>query len=303
MQDYAQEMLTFAKVAQVQSFTGAAAALGKSKAFVSNQINRLEEHLGFKLLYRSTRHVSLTDSGKLFLPYCERLQANLSEAQHLLDDRQNDQGGDIRLTIPLSLGRCIIESWLPEFQREFPNIRFCLNLSNTPINLLSGNYDLAIRATNLLSNQDYVAIHLTEFRYALFASDDYLSRYGKPAHPLDISKHRGILHSDVDTDNKWYFRTDASDEPLGIAPLTTMMIDSSEGILHAVKQGLGIGRLPEYVVYDQPVQRLLSAFELPPVAIQLIYPYQGTLPRRLRLFVDYLKQRRNENSLSISSHD
>lgn len=290
MQEVVQEMITFAVVNREGSLTAAAQALGKSKGYVSTHIARLESFMETKLLFRSTRKIALTKAGALLLPHCEALVERLDLAKYTMSESHEQMSGDIRLTIPMSFGQYAIQTWLSEFKQLYPNVMLSVTLSNTPFDLENSDFDLAIRAANDVSNLDYVAVHLTSFHYALYASKQYLIEKGEPKTINELAHHDAVLHSEVDVSNTWQLIT--SEQSVAIEPKASCSFNSAEACLQAAKMGLGVARLPDYLATGTDLIRVLSHYHSSPIAVQLIYPYQGQQPKRVRALIDYLKSKR-----------
>lgn len=290
MQEVVQEMITFAVVNREGSLTAAARSLGKSKGYVSTQIARLETFLGAKLLYRSTRRMALTNTGTLFLPHCEALLERLHQAQQTLQDSHEQMTGEVRLTLPMSFAKHAIHTWLPEFKALYPSLSVNVTLSNTAFDLEDHPFDLAIRAANHVANLDYVSVHLATFCYGLFASKDYLEEHGRPMEISELAVHQGILHSEVDHLDAWQLMD--ANTPVAIRPKVGCLFNSAEACLHAAQAGLGIARLPEYLAQDSDLEAVLSHYRSEPIAVQLVYPYQGQQPKRVRALIEFLKQKR-----------
>lgn len=289
MRELVEEMTTFAVVASNGSFTQTAVELGKSKAYVSTQIARLEKALGTHLLFRSPRKVTLTEAGQILLPHCQRMLSEAELARSALLSLQGGISGTIRVSVPLSLSS-VVSQWLTPFQREHPHIRIHLEAINQTENLKDSMADFAFRATEKVQDQDYVAIFITDFQYKWYASKEYVQQYGHPQSPLELSHHNGLYHSQVDANSSWPFRI--NDQIQFHAANDVLSSNSAETLYTASKNHSGIVRIPSYLVQEGELVCLFSAFETAPTPIHLVYPYQGTLPVRHRYFVDYMKSLR-----------
>jgi DNA-binding transcriptional LysR family regulator len=295
MQEVVQEMITFAVVNREGSLTAAAQALGKSKGYVSTHIARLESFMETKLLFRSTRKIALTKAGALLLPHCEALVERLDLAKHTMSESHEQMSGEIRLTIPMSFGHFAIQTWISEFKQLYPNVMLSVSLSNTPFDLENSDFDLAIRAANDVSNLDYVAVHLASFHYALYASKQFLMEKGEPKSIGELAHYDAVLHSEVDATKTWQLTS--SEQTIVIEPKVSCSFNSAEACMQAAQMGLGVARLPEYLAAETDLIKVLSHYQSSPIAVQLIYPYQGQQPRRVRALIDFLKAKRELGEL------
>lgn len=299
MHEVVQEMITFSLVNREGSLTAAAHALGKSKGYVSIHLARLESFMGTKLLFRSTRKIALTKAGALFLPHCDALVERLEQAKQTMDESHEQMTGEIRLTVPMSFGKRAIQTWLLEFKKLYPNLVINMTLSNTAYDLESHSFDLAIRAANEVSNLDYVTVHLATFCYGLFASKEYLEHKGEPKTLSELAHYEGVLHSEVDSLQTWQLMD--AENPITVSPKASCLFNSAEACVHAVKMGLGIARIPEYLALESGLQGVLSQYRSAPIAVQLVYPYQGQQPKRVRALIDFLKSKRDLGELPLTN--
>ena len=184
----------FVAVAECSQFTAAAERLGVSSSHISRQIVRLEERLQTRLLYRSTRRVTLTEAGQTFLQHCQRLQDGREEALRAVGDLTSEPKGMLRMTCAVAYGERFIVPLVTRFMGLYPQLRVDIELSNRPLDLVHEGLDLAIRLGRLQDSR-LVATRLAPRRMYLCASPSYLERYGRPHSLSELSRHNCLIGS------------------------------------------------------------------------------------------------------------
>ena len=197
---------TFASVATRGSLSAAARAEGVAPAVVSRRLDALEEHLGVKLLVRTTRRIALTHEGTAFLDDCQRLLADVAGAEASVSAGGVQASGHLRLTAPAGFGRRHVAPLVPAFHAEHPRLRISLNLSDRVVELAAEGYDCAVRVGDL-PDSSLVSIRLADNRRQAVAAPAYLARRGTPQHPRDLARHDClVLSSDASQTRGWAFR-------------------------------------------------------------------------------------------------
>ena len=197
---------TFASVATRGSLSAAARAEGVAPAVVSRRLDALEEHLGVKLLVRTTRRIALTHEGTAFLDDCQRLLADVAGAEASVSAGGVQASGHLRLTAPAGFGRRHVAPLVPAFHAEHPRLRISLNLSDRVVELAAEGYDCAVRVGDL-PDSSLVSIRLADNRRQTVAAPAYLARRGAPQHPRDLLQHDClVLSSDASQTRGWAFR-------------------------------------------------------------------------------------------------
>lgn len=191
----------FVYVAEYESFTRAAKELGISTAQVSRQVNALEKRLNIKLLYRTTRKVSLTEEGRVFYQHCRGVLDGLDAAEQAVSRFQSTPQGRIKLTAPMTYGEQQLLPLINDFMVQYSDIEVTAFLSNQTVDLIDGGYDLAIRIGKL-NDSTMMAKKLSHRTNFVCAAPSYLDKYGVP-HTLDDLSHHNCL---LGTRDYWYFR-------------------------------------------------------------------------------------------------
>ncbi len=266
-------MLCFAAVAELASFTAAAKALGYSKAHISRQVAELERELGAELLIRTTRRVSLTPLGHRYAEQAARLRATFDEAQQLIAAERTDVAGTLRITSATTFGEIFLIDLVAAFQRAHDQVDVELDLSIQRRDLLDGHYDFGFRATRTLDER-LVVRSVGLVREIAIASPSLLADSHTPRRPSELASLPALRNSHFRDDPEWVFVRGRDSETVRIR--TSLAINNFNGILRAAVLGVGIGRLPLYMVVDAlddgRLCRLLPDWDIAPQPIYLVHP-------------------------------
>ncbi|WP_426222476.1 LysR family transcriptional regulator [Psychrobacter sp. DWR1-2-3] len=282
----------FVYVAEHESFTRAAKELGISTAQVSRQISALEKRLNIKLLYRTTRKVSLTEEGRVFYQHCRGVLDGLDAAEQAVSNLQSKPQGRIKLTAPVTYGEQQLLPLVNDFMVQYSDIEVTAFLSNQKIDLIDGGYDLAIRIGKL-SDSTMMAKKLSRRTNFVCAAPTYLEKYGTPHSLSDLSQHNCLLG----TRDYWHFIENGknADKEKNLRVSGTVQYNSGHSLVDAALKGLGIVQLPDYYVQQYlalgELVSLLDNYREPEESIWAIYPHNRHLSPKIRLLVDYLAER------------
>ena len=282
----------FVYVAEHESFTRAAKELGISTAQVSRQISALEKRLNIKLLYRTTRKVSLTEEGRVFYQHCRGVLDGLDAAEQAVSNLQSKPQGRIKLTAPVTYGEQQLLPLVNDFMVQYSDIEVTAFLSNQKIDLIDGGYDLAIRIGKL-SDSTMMAKKLSRRTNFVCAAPAYLEKYGTPHSLSDLSQHNCLLG----TRDYWHFIENGknADKEKNLRVSGTVQYNSGHSLVDAALKGLGIEQLPDYYVQKYlasgELVSLLDNYREPEESIWAIYPHNRHLSPKIRLLVDYLAER------------
>jgi len=280
----------FVAVAELQSFTKAAKQLGISVAQVSRNIAELEAMLAIKLLYRSTRSVSLTEEGLLYLQHCRHLVASLEEANRTLANLKASPRGQIKLTAPVFYGETRIAPLLHDFMQQYPDTELDLQLTNNKLDLVQGGFDLAIRLGTLESSS-LIARKLASRTQYVVASPAYLVKHGTPQNLADLTQHQCL----TGTVAQWRFMLQGKLVPF--KPQGRIVCNSGVALMDAALKGLGLVQLPDYYVGSKlqsgELVAVLNELRQPDDGIWAIYPQNRHLSAKVRVLVDYLAAKLN----------
>lgn len=278
----------FVYVAEYESFTRAAKEMAISTAQVSRQVSALEKRLNIKLLYRTTRNVSLTEEGRVYYQHCRSILDSLDAAEQAVSNLSLKPQGMIRLTAPVTYGEQQLLPLVNDFMVQYSDIEVSAFLSNQNIDLVEGGYDLAIRIGKL-SDSTMMAKKLSHRTNFVCASPSYIDQYGMPHSLTELSKHNCLLG----TLDYWHFKGLGKDRNIRVAG--KVRYNSGYSLVDAALKGLGVVQLPDYYVNKHLASgeliTLLDNYREPEEGIWAVYPHNRHLSPKIRLLVDYLAER------------
>jgi DNA-binding transcriptional LysR family regulator len=284
-------METFASVVETGSFTAAAEQLGLSKSFVSKQVSQLESELGTRLLYRTTRKLSVSDEGTRFYNHCKLIVAEADNARAEIIESQSVPRGKIRITVPQSLIITDVGRVLLRFQHEYPDIELDIIVSGKFLDLIDKNIDLAIRVGQLEDSM-LVSRRLVDCFFQVVASPQYINKWGKPNHPEDLTQHNCLVYGVSRIVHNWPFLM-PNGETIMVKAQGNLTCNDGNLIVNAALEDLGIGFGPSFLFNKHldvgTLQLLLPEYQQP-TAISALYPYNRNLPRRIKVLIDFLAE-------------
>ncbi len=282
---------SFVSVSTKGSLTAAANAEGVAPAVIGRRIDALEERLGVKLLVRTTRRITLTHEGSAFLEDCQRVLADLANAEASVSAGGVKASGHLRITAPAGFGRRHVAPLVPGFFAQHPDVSVSLNLSDRVVDIVNEGFDCAVRVGDL-PDSSLVSVRLADNRRLCVATPAYLKRAGMPKQPADLVRHECLtLSSDASQTRGWAFIVEG--ELTHLRPHGR--IDCSDGqVLHDwCVQGLGIAWRSTWEVEADiaagTLVTLLDDYAAPPNGIYAVFPQRKHLPLRVRLWIDFLK--------------
>jgi DNA-binding transcriptional LysR family regulator len=290
MQTRFDQALAFAEVAETGSFTRAAERLGRSKAHISKQIAGLERDLGVQLMFRTTRRLTLTDTGRTYLDYCRQLRETLLESERVVSASREEAVGTLRLSAPTSFGDAFLLDLVQAFQQAHPRVAISLDLSIQRRDLIAEGYDFAFRAARTLEDH-LVARALGAIRDVPIASPALLQTFAAPKEPADLAGMPAILNTHFRDDGEWLFLRGAQSFPVRLSG--NFSANHFGLIRSAVIAGMGMARLPLFLVQDAlsdgRLVRLLPDYSLAPTPLYLVYPHRTHQPHRNRVFREFVE--------------
>lgn len=278
----------FAAIAQSGSLSGAARRLGLTPMTVSRRLASLERELDVRLVHRTTRSVSLTPEGEVFLPFSKTLLEASEAARVTLKSNAGTASGVLKVTSPTVFGQTVIMPLIPGLLAEHPSLQVDLNLSDSIVDIVGLGIDVAIRIA-ALRDSELVARALAPNPRVLCASPAYLARYGVPRTFDELRLHQCItLHSMP----QWPFNL--SGETVGFKGESLFSANSVEAVRTASREGLGLAMLTYWDVRDDVTARKLSLVELEDAEpeqlfITAVLPTRQQVPHRVRVFLDQLE--------------
>ena len=275
------DMQLFAALAGQPSLASAARHAHVSSPTLMRAIARVEARLHAQLLQRSTRGVSLTDAGSVYLADCLRLLAAVDATEASAQGLHAQPQGNLQVFLPFLFSRYVMAPVLAGYMERYPDVRLVARYHDHYPNLHEEGLDVAILVGELPSSS-LIARRVGQVRPILCASPDYLAAHGEPAHPDDLKQHRLIASADqVD----WGFKGGS------LKARARLSCTTVQGAINAAVHGAGLIRCLSYPVHEQlasgQLRRLLPAFELPALAVHVVYREGRNAPMRVRSFVDH----------------
>lgn len=274
------------------SLSAAGRKLGMPLATVSRKISDLEAALGAKLLLRSTRQLTLTESGRGYVDACRRILLDVNAAERAAAGEYTAPRGEVIVTAPVVFGRLHVLPVLAEFLRAYPEVSVRLALGDRNINLLEDHVDLAVRI-GVLPDSGLTASRLGSVRRAVCASPAYLQSKGTPLHVEDLADHDCVSFEQLAPGDTWRFRVDGAERLVQIRPRLT--VSTAEAAVDAAVAGLGLTCLLSYQIASAvragTLAVVLKAFEPAPVPVSFLHASQGRLPLKLRALLDFATPR------------
>ncbi|MDH5538147.1 MAG: LysR family transcriptional regulator [Rhizobacter sp.] len=294
--DRLHSMRVFSRVIEAGSFAAAARELNLSPAVVTRLVADLEDHLGARLMNRTTRRLALTDTGELYLERVRHILAEIDDAEALASAATAEPRGHLRVLSPPAFAVHQLAKHLPGFRASHPLVTLELSVPG-PVETVDENFDVSIiQVTRPLADGDFVARLLACSEVIICASPEYLERHGRPAHPHEMPQHEVmtppfvreiILHSGLFGD----------DEPAGesvtLLPTRSALSTSHIDTMYAAALGgLGVAGLPSFVVEDalleHALERVLPEWHMLTSTVYAAMPTRKHVPARTRAFVDFL---------------
>ncbi len=282
-------MQTFVAVVDAGSFIGAADTLGLSKAAVSRHVNELEARLGIRLLHRTTRRLSLTSEGEVFLGRSRDLLSMLDEAEAEVTSSSLSARGRLRVNVPVTFGiRQLAPLW-SMFRALHPQVELEVTLADRMVDLIEEGFDLAIRI-GTLSSSSLISRKLTTTRLIMCASPDYLASYGKPALPDELGKHAVIGYSYFASGDEWHL--DGPAGPVSARTRPSFHSNNGDTCLAAALAGQGIILQPDFLVGEDiqsgKLVELMPEYSAGELAVYAVYPSRRLVALKVRALVEFL---------------
>jgi DNA-binding transcriptional LysR family regulator len=293
----------FAKVAETGSFVRTAEELELSKATVSKAISRLEARLGTSLFHRTSRRLSLSESGRLAL---ERAGRILSEGEAVEVETAAQSAiprGLVRLAAPMSFGVLHLAPILPDFLARYPELQIDLCLADEKTDLVAEGFDLAVRIARL-ADSSLLARKICDMRVLLVGAPGYFEAYGRPTHPRDLINHRAFTYSNVESPDVWRFMHPSHGEQ-AVNVSGSMRVNNSDVLGASLRAGLGVALQPEFICWQDLKEGRLEAamcdWVPPQPGLHIVSPPGRLRPVRVKVLFDFLVERLSATPWAISA--
>ncbi|MBB95375.1 MAG: LysR family transcriptional regulator [Rhodobacteraceae bacterium] len=284
-------ILSFVSVADHLSFADAAGETGQTASTISRKISRLENQLGTRLFDRTTRRVSLTEAGRVYLDHCRVALDSLSKGDAMIESLSAAPSGILRISMPVALGRLHLAGAIRDFMHEYPNIEVDAHFSDDYVDVIEGGYDLVVR-TGALADSSLVARKVALNKRMIVASPSYVAENGAPKTPKDLADHECLIFERYESSG-CVWKMARGDEALSVRVGGRFRSDNSEAIFDAVMNGFGIGVVAAYICHKQlrrgELIEILSDWQLHPTAgIYIAFANSKHVPPKVRAFSDFM---------------
>ncbi|NQV99128.1 MAG: LysR family transcriptional regulator [Rhodospirillales bacterium] len=282
-------MAVFTKVAERESFTGAATDLKLSKSAVSKQIARLEDRLGVQLIHRTTRKLHLTEVGRAFYERAKRVVEEAEAAEQAISSLHDSLRGTLRINSPLSFGIRKISPLLPEFMARHPDLKIDITFNDRQVDLIEDGFDMGVRIAQL-TDSSLIVRKLGTTELVVAASPEYWKQNGKPDHPRDLVNHRCLLYDYRQNPHEWHFQD--PDGPLTVRVDGHFRSNNGDALICAAVNGAGVHYVPTFLADELLVsghlETALEPYTADGIGIYAVWPPNRHLSAKVRSFVDFL---------------
>ncbi len=290
--DRLSDVEVFVQVVERASFSAAADALGISRSHASRMVANLEERLGLRLLFRTTRKVQTTSSGRLFYERCAPMIAGISAAEQEVRDESHSPAGTLRISLPAAFGLRYLAAPVSEFALLHPQLRTVVHFDDRKVDVVGEGYDLSIRG-GTVTEDDMVARKLWSFQTVLVAAPAYLAAHPPPNLPSELEAHPAVLYEGSAAPGIWTFQRGKERE--SVVTRSVFMANAASAVHAACNAGVGVAVQPEWMVHEDlatgKLVQLLPEWELPTLAFWMLRPDRKGVPARVRAFQDFLLER------------
>ena len=286
------DLLIFASVAEMGSFSRAAERLGLPKSTVSRRLAALEQRLGERLLLRTTRRQSLTEFGLQLLEHARQVVLEVEAVTALSERRQATPSGRLRVSMPSDFANLLLADTLAAFIALYPAIQLELDVSPRRVDLLGESFDVVLRIGKLPDDASLAARRLAVFSFGLYASPNYLAEHGEPVDPDDLARHAAIRMLQANGDPAPWTLAQGEQRWQGVPP-GRASANAPELLIRLACAGAGIAAVPDYFaapdVRRGALRRVLPSWCLPSTTAWAVFPERKLMPVKTRVFIDMLQ--------------
>lgn len=285
-------MRLYVAIGDAGSLSAAARSLKVPLPTVSRKLALLEEHLGVRLVVRTTRKFVLTDAGRAYLDSCRRLLAEIEDAERMAAGEYEAPKGRLYVTAPIVFGRLHVLPVALAFLKAYPEVDLRLSLVDRIADMIEEGIDVALRIAQL-ADSSLIAARVGAVRLVTCAAPAYLKANGTPRTPADLLQHHCIASANLSATDRWSFRVDGEDQTFPIR--SRLAVTTAEAAIDAAIAGIGITRVLSYqaaaAIKAGKLKLLLRPYELPEIPVSLVHPEARLTPPKVRAFLDFAAPR------------
>lgn len=294
MQQNLNDLYFFAQVVEKGGFAPAGRALSIPKSRLSRRIALLEEHLGVRLLQRSSRRFAVTEIGQVYLRHCQAMLAEAQAAQDAIDHMQAEPRGQIRLSCPITLAQTLMAGIVGEFMAAYPQVTVYMEVTNRRVDVIEEGLDIALRVRNVLEDSALVMRSFGFSRVSLLGSPALLERLGPPAHPEDLARFPSLGMIMRNGKYAWPLHgPEGAVHTVAYAP--RLLADDFIVLRETAAAGVGLAAMPEYLCRDALMSgglvRVLPQWTFVQSNLHAVFPSRRGLLPAVRCFIDFLAAR------------
>jgi len=287
------EIHAFTQIVESGSITAAAERLTVAKSAVSRRLAELEARLGVELFHRTTRKLTLTDSGRAFYERSVRILSDLEEAEQAVCQAHHELRGPLRVAAPLTFGLLHLGPAINDFVHAHPQIQVAIDFNDRQVDVIQEGFDVAIRIATL-QDSSLIARRLASVTIDTCASPAYLARHGTPRTPDELREHQCLVYAYLENPGVWPYR-DRSGREINMRVQPYLEANNGDYLSAAAIAGHGIVRQPRFICYGAIARGelvpILTDYTVPALNAYAIYPPTRHLSQRVRAFVDFLVER------------
>jgi DNA-binding transcriptional LysR family regulator len=281
----------FVNVVHSKSFTKAAEELGITRPLVSRRIKELEDNLGVHLLNRTTRTISLTEAGEIFYEQCLDIISNLEAAEQTIHDLSGEPRGRVKISAPINWGQQVLSKVLGNLAKEYPGLKFSIELTDERINLVESGFDLAIRMGKL-PDSTLIARKITDISTVFVASPAYLKQHGAPVDPEECKNHNCLIASFFKRGGAmWWFCEEGESQLVRVDG--SMEANNTSALIGLATAGQGIMWAPHFMIKQQlesgELVRILEGYEPRDVGLYAVYTHRQP-PSKILVIIEALQK-------------
>lgn len=291
----------FTQVVISGGFAAAARDMGVSRSAVNKLVIALEDELGVRLLHRSTRVVTPTESGLAFHEQCLEILASLEEAERSLTQLQAEPKGRLKVNAPMTFGTMHLAPALADFVVQYPDLQVQLTLNDRFIDPIEEGFDVTVRIAKPQKTASLILHRLTAAPQLLCAAPRYLERHGIPNHPDELQHHSCLHYGQLAVEDQWTLIGSEGEQTISVHGV--LCSNNGEVLRDSAVRGLGITLLPTFIVGQELQQGtlriVLPNYHPPELSISVIYPVNRHLSTKVRLLVNFLQEQFGEQSKGV----